>query len=191
MKLNKMAFTLIELLVVVLIIGILAAIALPHYQKAVWRSRAAQLQQSVRDLANAQEMYFLVHGRYPSNFDELDISFDSLPVKPETSLSASWRAPSTNGIRANDIMELVINNMGPDSLFFFSTGVFIKGKFTSAGFLYTHSVSDNFASLGKNRLYCVEVPAKITTAGDFCNKIMGFSSTTVVEGNSTRFFLVN
>jgi prepilin-type N-terminal cleavage/methylation domain-containing protein len=186
---NNKAFTLIELLVVVLIVAILAAIALPQYEKSIWRSRAAQLQQSTRDLAMAQESYLLTHGSYPKNFDELDFSFDSLPNKPTTSLSASWGVPSTNAIRANNDMELIINNSGANSTYYFSTGVFTKGKFTSAGFLYTHDSNGEYAPAGRKKFYCVEYTPKLPTQGDFCNKIAGVpSSPTVVSG--IRFFPV-
>ena len=66
-------FTLIELLVVVLIIGILSAIALPQYQRAVDKSRAMQALVLVRSLANAQERYFLANGSYSFTFDNLDV----------------------------------------------------------------------------------------------------------------------
>ena len=67
----KQAFTLIELLVVVLIIGILAAIALPQYQVAVDKTRYTTLMLLVRSLHDAQEMYYLVNGQYAANFEEL------------------------------------------------------------------------------------------------------------------------
>ena len=68
-------FTLIELLVVVLIIGILAAVAVPQYQKAVARSRYVKLKVAGESLSQAQEIYYLANGRYASNFEELDLSF--------------------------------------------------------------------------------------------------------------------
>jgi prepilin-type N-terminal cleavage/methylation domain-containing protein len=189
MKNNKKAFTLIELLVVVLIIGILAAIALPQYEKSVWKSRAAQLSQLTRSLATAQEVYFLTHGSYPTNFDELDFSFDALPNKPSSSLSAGWGVPSSNAIRANDDMELIINNGGQASDYYFSTGVFTKGKFKSCGFLYTHDSNGQYAPAGKKRFYCVEYSGTLPTQGDFCTKVMGISFSPVIVGG-IRFFPV-
>lgn len=69
---NK-AFTLIELLVVVLIIGILAAIALPQYEKAVARSRSAEAMIILTALVNAEQRYYLANGDYTRDYTALDV----------------------------------------------------------------------------------------------------------------------
>ena len=70
---NKKAFTLIELLVVVLIIGILAAIALPQYQRAVAKSRSTEALVLLRALADAEELYYLENNEYTSDLSSLSI----------------------------------------------------------------------------------------------------------------------
>ena len=66
-------FTLIELLVVVLIIGILSAIALPQYQKAVYKSRAMEALAVLNAITQAQEVYYLENGDYTNNISDLNV----------------------------------------------------------------------------------------------------------------------
>jgi len=77
---NNKGFTLIELLVVVLIIGILAAVALPQYTKAVEKSRTAEAMQVLGDLATAESIYYMAQNSFvetvtDTNLAKFDLTF--------------------------------------------------------------------------------------------------------------------
>ena len=55
--------------------GILAAVALPQYKKAVLRSRFSQLQMMVRNIVLSETNYYLVHENFTEDINALDIEY--------------------------------------------------------------------------------------------------------------------
>jgi prepilin-type N-terminal cleavage/methylation domain-containing protein len=77
-------FTLIELLVVVIIIGILAAIALPKYNYFATKTKLTNILQQYGSLNTAVKLYWLTNEKIPNSFDLLDTTFPNCDIKTET-----------------------------------------------------------------------------------------------------------
>ncbi len=86
----KKGFTLIELLVVVLIIGILSAVALPQYTKAVEKSRIAEAESVLKAMREQLELLMLEDG---GNCHYSDTGFDSFAVQPPGTVQQGGDCP--------------------------------------------------------------------------------------------------
>ena len=69
---NRKGFTLIELLIVVVIIGILAAIAIPKFATTKDKAKLASIKTDLRNLMTAQEAYFSDYSTYAANVGAAD-----------------------------------------------------------------------------------------------------------------------
>lgn len=90
-------FTLIELLIVVVIIGILAAIAIPKFQNTKGKANAAALKTDLRNLATAEEAYFFEYAVYTDDVSKL--SYRNSPgvvLSVVEATSSGWSALGTH-----------------------------------------------------------------------------------------------
>jgi type IV pilus assembly protein PilA len=94
-KLNKEGFTLIELMIVIAIIGILAAIAIPQFSAYRKRAYNSAAESDVRNLATAQEAYYVDHSSYAGSVGALTGS--QFGYYPSGNVSAQIAAASQDG----------------------------------------------------------------------------------------------
>jgi prepilin-type N-terminal cleavage/methylation domain-containing protein len=93
----RRGFTLIELLIVVVIIGILAAIAIPKFAATKGKANFAAMKSDLRNVATAEEAFFYDFARYTQTLDSLQFhgsQGDSLVITEAT--NTGWSASSTN-----------------------------------------------------------------------------------------------
>lgn len=90
--LNISGFTLMELLIVMTIIGILASIAVPSYQRSVIRAREAVLAEDLYQMRHAIDAFFADNSRYPNSLEELVEKkyLRDIPRDPFTREAETW-----------------------------------------------------------------------------------------------------
>jgi len=104
MSSNRKGFTLIELLIVVVIIGILAAIAIPKFANTKEKAYVAAMKSDLRNLVTAQEAYFSDNNSsYASSTGSMGTNYKSssgVTVTMGAVTTTGWTATSMNASTA-------------------------------------------------------------------------------------------
>lgn len=102
---TERSFTLVELMVVVVIIGIIAAIAIPNFVKITDKAREGAVRSNMHTVQVVVESYIVDHpGRYPNNSATI-IALDELPMRFDNPFNSSNPALQDHG---NDDVEGVV-----------------------------------------------------------------------------------
>ena len=96
---TRKGFTLIELLIVVVIIGILAAIAIPKFASTKEKAYVTAMKSDLRNMMTSQESYFSDYGTYADNTSKLKGFSQTTGVNSSVTEygGAGWRATAAHG----------------------------------------------------------------------------------------------
>lgn len=175
---KKKGFTLIELLVVILIIGILAAVALPQYRKAVEKSRATEAMTLMKAISQAVDVYYIVNNKYPKKFADLDIDI------PWTGKESFYQ--SMSDFVSNDFWSIGLE--GNNSVYYSILAIRLNGYYKGGGFVIGKEEGKAWYLY---KLSCAEwLYGSITfkhNSGDFCFGVMGAKKQTQ-DSEWARFY---
>ncbi len=124
----KKGFTLIELLIVVVIIGILAAIAIPKFSSTKDKAKLASVKTDIRNFMTAQEAYFSDHGSYTATLTDITGGTNPLMTLSQGN-TATLASEGTGGYRVT-ITNSTISTDPKDCSVTNNTGVATDGVIT-------------------------------------------------------------
>ena len=178
----KKAFTLIELLVVVLIIGILAAVALPQYRKAVEKAKATQGITMLKSIYQAAVVYYMANDAWPNKLEDLDVSSG-------WNKNIRWNTNSeARDTISNDDWSIHLIRNGGNTVYGVEMGR-ISGPYAGSGF--TIYLKHQYDWVPDEKLLCVEKNRYgnfiFENKGKYCEDI--FSATLVYGGEKVYTYM--
>ena len=111
---SRKGFTLIELLIVVVIIGILAAIAIPKFANTKSKAYITAMKSDLRNLVTAEEAYFSDSAKYVSDITQLQYKNSTGVMTPSITTGAGlWSATVTHSQLAAVVCGIGVNTANP------------------------------------------------------------------------------
>jgi prepilin-type N-terminal cleavage/methylation domain-containing protein len=111
---NRKGFTLIELLIVIVIIGILAAIAIPKFANTKSKAYITAMKSDLRNLVSAQESFFSDSARYTTNLTSIGFKQSTGVTAPVITTGAGyWTATNSHTQLTGTACGIAVNTTNP------------------------------------------------------------------------------
>ena len=110
---GESGFTLVELMIVMLIIGVLAAIAIPSYTSSLKNAKEAVLKEDLHVLRQAIDAYTNDKEKAPQSLDDLVSSgyLKSIPMDPMTHSNTTWVTATDDSVQSLDQTDGGVNDV--------------------------------------------------------------------------------